>query len=86
MWQIWLVAAMVFAIVEIFTPGFFSLSFSVGCLGAIIPSLLGLSLVWQVLIALGFFSLFVIFLRPLILKITNKKVQTNTERLIGMMS
>ena len=84
MWQIWLIAAIIFAIVEIFTPGFFFLSFTAGCLAAMIASFFPLGIIWQCLIALLALALFVVFLRPMILKITNKKGATNTERLIGM--
>ena len=40
-WVIWLIIAAIFAVAEIFTPGFFLLWFGVGALTASIMALLG---------------------------------------------
>ena len=87
-WQIWVIAALVLFIVEIMTSGFAIACLSVGCLLAAIGSALNLSLSWQIgFFALGSFLAF-IFIRPLVLKLMNKKtnqnkVTTNMDNLIG---
>lgn len=87
-WQIWVVAALVLVIVEIFTSGFAIACLSVGCLMSAIGAALELSLAWQIgLFALGSFLAF-IFIRPFVLKLMNKNlnknnVTTNMDNLIG---
>lgn len=86
-WQIWIVAALVLIIIEIFTSGFAIACLSVGCILASIGAGLELSLAWQLgLFALGTFFGF-IFVRPFVLKLMNKKtnnnVTTNMDNLIG---
>lgn len=87
-WQIWIIAALVLFIVEIFTSGFAIACLSVGCLLAAVGSAFELSLAWQFgFFALGSFLAF-IFIRPLVLKLMNKNtnnniVMTNMDNLIG---
>ncbi len=85
-WHIWLVLAIFFAIVEIFTPGFVILCFSGGGLVASGLALFGLSLSWQILgFAAGTFLAF-ISIRPLFQKWAQKHEKvaaTNVDRLVG---
>ncbi len=86
-WQIWIVAALVLIIIEIFTSGFAIACLSVGCLLAAICAGFELSIAWQFgFFALGTFFGF-IFVRPFVLKLMNKKtnndVTTNMDNLIG---
>ena len=86
-WQIWVIAALLFFIVEILTSGFAIACLSVGCLFSAVGAAFELSMTWQVaLFALGSFLAF-IFIRPLVLKLMNKnadtKVKTNMDNVIG---
>ena len=86
-WQIWVIAALLFFIVEIFTSGFAIACLSVGCLFSAVGAALELSMTWQVaLFALGAFLAF-IFIRPFVLKLMNKnagtKIKTNMDNVIG---
>jgi len=87
-WQIWLVVALVFVIIEIFTSGFAVACFSVGCVFGSILSALSLSMTWQFLgFAVGTFLAFVL-IRPFVLKYLDRKtndndVKTNMDNIIG---
>lgn len=86
-WQIWVVAALVLIIVEIFTSGFAIACLSVGCFMSAIAAAFELSFAWQIgLFALGSFLAF-IFVRPFVLRLmkknTNNSVTTNMNNLIG---
>ena len=87
-WQIWVIAALVLIIIEIFTSGFAIACLSIGCLLSAIGAYLELSLTWQFgLFALGTFLGF-IFVRPFVIKLMSKKaninkVTTNMDNLIG---
>jgi membrane protein implicated in regulation of membrane protease activity len=87
LWHIWMLAAIVFCILEIFTPSFFFVCIGVGCaaagVGALVSST-GYILQWSLFAvgaAIGF-----VFVRPLILKYAYRKsdkVKTNTDSLTG---
>ncbi len=85
-WHIWIIVALVFFIIEIFTSGFAVACFSVGALAAAVASALSASLLWQVVI-FALFSFFAfVFIRPLILKVFFKKndgERTNADALVG---
>ena len=87
-WQIWLLVAAVFVIIEIFTSGFAVACFSVGCGLASIIAALELSLTWQIVaFAVGTFLAF-IFIRPFVMKLIEKRtngndVKTNMDNIIG---
>lgn len=87
-WQIWLLIAAVFVVIEIFTVGFAVACFSVGCVFSAILAACDLSLTWQVVaFAVGTFLAFV-FIRPFIMKYVDKKtndnnVRTNMDSIIG---
>lgn len=85
-WIIWLILAVLFAIIEIFTPGFVVLTFSFGAILALIVSLFSKSLILQLLaFAAGSFYFF-IYVRKFFLKLLTKNngnIKTNIDSLIG---
>ena len=87
-WQIWLLVALVFVIIEIFTSGFAVACFSVGCVFASILDACHLSTTWQFLgFAIGTFLAFVL-VRPFVIKYLDKKtnsnnIKTNVDEIIG---
>lgn len=87
MWHIWLIAALLFFIIEIFTAGIAVICFSFGSLGAMVAAACGLGFTWQVAVFAVITLLSFIFLRPLIIRLFNKngkgEVKTNAEAIIG---
>ena len=87
-WQIWLLIAAVFIVIEICTSGFAVACFSVGCICSAILAACDVSLTWQIVaFAIGTFLAF-IFIRPFVMKIIDKKtndsnVKTNMDNIIG---
>ena len=85
-WHIWVIIALIFVIVEIFTSGFAVMCISFGCLFGAGASLLEWELKWQLLaFAIGTVLAFMT-VRPLVYKFFYKKVgevKTNAEALIG---
>ena len=85
-WQIWLIVAAGFFIVEIFSTTFVFLCFSVGCAVSAVCAYFGLGHVWQILVfsIVTFISFFTV--RPLMRKYAfrkTSKVKTNTDALTG---
>ena len=87
-YQIWLLIAALFVVIEIFTSGFAVACLSVGCVFGAILAACDLSLTWQVVaFAVGTFLAFV-FIRPIVMKYLDKKtndtgVKTNMDNIIG---
>ena len=87
-WQIWLLIAAVFVVIEIFTSGFAVACFSVGCVFGAILAACDMSLTWQVVaFAIGTFLAFIL-IRPVVMKYLDKKtndnhVKTNMDNIIG---
>jgi membrane protein implicated in regulation of membrane protease activity len=85
-WQIWLIVAVVFFIVEIFTTTFVFLCFSLGCILASVFAGFGLGLGWQllafsVITVVSFFTV-----RPFMIKYAyrkSEKIKTNVDALVG---
>ena len=72
-WFWWVVAALVFIILEIFTSGFAVACFSVGCLAAAVSAAIAPGTIWlQVLLFAVFTVLAIFFVRPLVLKYMDK--------------
>lgn len=86
-YQIWLIVAIVLVIIELLTAGFGVICFAVGALFSALAAFLGVdSLVWQLLIFAVASVLCFIFLRPVVLRLLDKKskdVKTNADALIG---
>jgi membrane protein implicated in regulation of membrane protease activity len=85
-WHIWVIVALIFVIVEMFTTGFAVMCISVGCLFGAGASLLDWDIKWQILaFAIGTALAFVT-IRPLVYKFFYKRspeVKTNADALIG---
>jgi len=84
MWQIWLIAAGVFLVLEIFTLGFLVFWLSIGCLLAMLISFITDSIIIQTTVFV-FSSSFLIFAtKPLVKKFTAKDTtKTNVYSLAG---
>jgi membrane protein implicated in regulation of membrane protease activity len=85
-WQVWLIVAAVFFIVEIFSTTFVFLCFSLGCIFSAVCAYFGLGLTVQVLVfsIVTFISFFTV--RPLMKKYAfrkSSKVKTNSDALTG---
>jgi len=84
-WQIWIIVALLFIIIEIFTAGFAVACFSFGAVASAIAAGLGLSFLWQLGIFAVVSALALVFIRPLIIKLFYKDTdaKTNQDALIG---
>ena len=85
-YQIWLIAAIVLVILEIFTSGFGVICFAVGAVFSALGAYLELNLIWQLVIFAAASMLAFIFIRPVVLRVLEKKskeVKTNADALIG---
>lgn len=86
LWHIWVIVALVFFIVEIFTSGFAVACFSIGALAAAIGAALDLEVIWQIILFAVFTLVAFVFVRPMVLKIFFKHTSdqpTNADALIG---
>uniref|UniRef100_UPI00405608EB NfeD family protein n=1 Tax=Alistipes sp. TaxID=1872444 RepID=UPI00405608EB len=85
-WHYWVIVALVFVIVEMFTTGFAVMCISFGCLFGAVASALDWELKWQLLsFAIGTALAFAT-VRPLVYKFFYKKgqeVKTNVDALVG---
>lgn len=85
-WQLWLTLAVVFAIGEVVTTGFFLLWFAIGAAVSAVAAALGLGLVGQLTIFLAVSALLILFTRPLVHRMIEKRrpaYQTNVGALVG---
>ncbi|MBR3302683.1 MAG: NfeD family protein [Bacteroidales bacterium] len=87
LWQIWLIVALLFFVIEILTTGVAVICFSFGALASMIVALCGGNLTFQVIIFAFVSLLSLIFLRPMLVKLFYKKgkkeIKTNVDALIG---
>lgn len=85
-WHIWVIVALVFVIVEMFTSGFAVMCISFGCLFGAGAAALDWDIKWQLLVFAVGTALAFMTVRPLVYKFFYKKsdeVKTNAEALIG---
>lgn len=84
-WHIWVAAALILLIAEIFVPGFILACLAVGSVGGAIGDLLGLGWEGQTLIASLTATLSLILIRPMAMKawFSGSGIKTGTEALIG---
>ncbi|MCQ2185622.1 MAG: NfeD family protein [Bacteroidales bacterium] len=84
-WHIWVIVALVFMILEVFTTGFAIACLSFGCLASAICSACGLAFGWQILAFALLSGLAFVTVRPLVLKFFFKKeeVPMNADAVIG---
>lgn len=83
LWQIWVIAGVILCIVEIFTPAMFFLNIGLACFIASIIAALGFAGIWQVVIFGIFSAIFLIWLRPLLLKQKQSEKPETIEMYIG---
>ena len=84
MWQIWLIAAGVFLILEIFTMGFLVFWLSIGCLFSMLISFITDSLIIQTTVFVFSSGLLIFATKPLTKKFTEKdNKKTNVYSLVG---
>lgn len=82
-WQIWCIAGISFFIIEIFTPALFFLNLGLACFIAALSSRLGLSLIYQVLVFGVFSAIFLIWLRPFLIKKRGATAPETIEMYLG---
>ena len=85
-WHLWVIAALILVILEIFTSGFAIICISVGCLFGAGAAALDWELKWQLLTFAIFTAIAFLTVRPIFCKFLYKKsheVKTNTDALIG---
>ena len=79
-WLIWIIAGVIFFIIELFTPMLFFLNLAFACLLAAIGAYFDIAFVWQMFIFVGMAVLLLIFLRPILMKnISTSDTQTGIE-------
>ncbi len=84
MWQIWLIAAGVFLILEILTVGFLVFWLSIGCLFAMLVSFVTDNIVAQMAVFVVSSGLLIFATKPLVKKFTKKDTaKTNVYSLAG---
>ena len=85
-WQIWVIASLIFFIIEIFTVGFVVVCFAVGGLFGAVAAACGLGIVWQIAIFAVATAVTFFFIRPIIMKLfynRDKEIKTNADAIIG---
>ena len=86
-WVIWVIVALFFIILEIFTAGFAVACFSIGAIAAAIVAAIGGNLTWQLVIFSVFSFLSFITVRPFVLKhfynSDEAQRKSNADALIG---
>ena len=84
MWQIWLIAAGVFLVLEIFTMGFLVFWLSIGCLFAMLVSFVTDNLIVQTTVFVLSSGLLIFATKPLVKKFAEKdNKKTNVYSLVG---
>jgi len=84
MWQIWLIAAGVFLVLEIFTMGFLVFWLSVGCLLAMLTSLVIDSIIVQTAVFVISSGLLIFATKPLVKKFAEQdNTKTNVYSIAG---
>lgn len=85
-WHIWIIVALLFFILEIFTPGFAVACLSIGAIGGAIATLVGWEFKFQLLVFAITSLVALVSVRPLVIKFLKSKKKetlTNTDALIG---
>lgn len=78
-WQILIIAGVVFLIIEIFTPMLFFLNFAIACFITAIIALFIIDLNYLIPIFIVFSAIFLLFLRPILMKPGNGDKKTGIE-------
>jgi membrane protein implicated in regulation of membrane protease activity len=88
-WLLWLIAGLVLAILEIFTPGFVFICFTFGCFAAAIVAALDFGFSWQIGIFGGITFVLFVSARQVFGKLFSRETTptlTNVDRLIGLIA
>ena len=86
-WQTWVVVGVILLIFEIFTPGFVTACFGIGCLAAGLASYLEFGYIVQTVIFCVVSVVLFLAIRPLVKKHlykTGENIKTNVDALIGL--
>ena len=82
---VWTALVIIFALIEVFTLGLYTVWFAIAALVMVFISLLKIPFTYQLLIFLALSSVLLFFTRPLaVKKFKIGRVKTNIESLIGM--
>ncbi len=82
---VWIIAAVVFGVIEAATVALVTVWFAVGAVAAAIAAQLGLDIIWQIGVFVIVSGVLLCFTRPVFKKLMVKKTQrTNADRFIGM--
>lgn len=81
-WHMWIIAALILVVVEIFTQGFAVICLAIGALGAAVASVCGAGAEGQLVWFAAATLLAFVFVRPLLIKAFKKT--GNAERLSGV--
>jgi membrane protein implicated in regulation of membrane protease activity len=82
---IWTALVIIFALIEVFTLGLYTVWFAIAALVMVFVSLLQIPLPYQLLIFLAISSLLLFITRPIVVKkLKIGKEKTNVENLVGM--
>ena len=81
-WWFWVVFAVIFFIMEMFTAGFFILWFGIGALCSLLALKLGLGIAWQWVVFVVISSVFAFFSRKFANKISKEPVKIAAEEVI----
>lgn len=85
-YQIWLIAAIALVIIELLTAGFGVICFAIGALFSALVAYFTPNIFWQLLVFAVVSMAAFFFLRPVFIKLLDKKtkdVKTNADALIG---
>ena len=81
---IWIGAAVIFLVAEIFTAGFFLIFFAFGAVGAAVAAMLGVDPIWQLAIFVALSTLALIFVRPFATRVSRQtRNEVGIDRVIG---
>lgn len=85
LWAIWIIAALLLVILEVFTTGFVVFCFAFGGLLASLSAGLGASLAWQIAVFAAGSAVAFFFIRPVVMKLFFRKGETatNVDAIIG---
>ena len=83
LWQIWCIAGIVLCITEIFTPAMFLLNLGFACFVSAIFAALGVSSLIQVIVFAIFSAVFIIWLRPFLIRKRESDTPETVEMYIG---
>ena len=81
---IWIGAAIIFFVAEIFTAGFFLMCFGVGAAGAALAAMFGVDPIWQLAIFVALSALALVFVRPFAARINSTTTnEVGIDRVMG---